>query len=220
MSRPMRALLAALATILLAVGSWAALRPFDAAAAAWATEGPASAAAWTALDYALRAGLVALVIATAAATAAPARMLGGALLLVLGGNLAAEVLKTVIERARPSDLAAVGGNSLPSGHVMGCTVTALVAIGLLRQVAWPRRVRLTLAMMALAAVATEGLLRIARGSHWVSDVPASVLLGVAWVLGASATASFGARAVAGWAALLGATYALFLLQPGWRLEVP
>jgi membrane-associated phospholipid phosphatase len=219
MGRPARAH-AALAAVLLAVGSWAALRPFDAAVAAWAAEGPATAAAWTAVDYALRVGLVGLVIAAAAATAAPARALGGALLLVVGGNLAAEVLKTVIERARPSDLAAVGGNSLPSGHVMGCTVTVLVAIGLLRQVGWPRRVRLALAMAALAAVAIEGVLRVARGSHWLSDVPASALLGAAWVLGASATASFAPRAVAAWLALLAATYALFLLQPGWRLQVP
>lgn len=210
----------ALAAILVAVGSWAALRPFDAATAAWAAAEPASAAAWTVLDYALRVGLVGLVIVTAAATAAPARALGGALLLVVGGNLTAEVLKTVIERARPSDLAAVGGNSLPSGHVMGCAVTALVAIGLLRRVAWPRSVRAALAVAALAAVAIEGVLRVARGSHWLSDVPASALLGVAWVLGASATAGLGARAVAGWAALLGATYALFLLQPSWRLQVP
>jgi membrane-associated phospholipid phosphatase len=209
------------AAVGLAVASIIGLRPFDAritgGAAGWVMP---DSLAWAAIDQGLRLGLVALVVAAAAATAAPWRALGWALLLIGGGNLFAELLKTAIERARPSDVPLGAGNSLPSGHVLGCTVTALVAIGLLRRVGWSRRTRTTLAALAVAAVLAEGAIRVARGSHWPSDIPASILLGVAWVVGANAAVAAGPRIAAAWGLTLAAGYAFFLLNPAWRLQVP
>ena len=216
-----RATAAVAAAVGLAVGSIVALRPFDARITGWAAGWviPDS-LAWAVIDHGLRLGLVALVVAAAAATRAPWRALGRALLLISGGNLFAELLKTAIERARPSDVPLGGGNSLPSGHVLGCTVTALVALGLLRRVGWSGRTRTALAALAVAAVLAEGAIRVGRGSHWPSDIPASVLLGVAWVVGAEAAGAAGPRTAAAWGLTLAAGYLFFLLNPAWRLPVP
>lgn len=218
--RPVAAAGAALLAAAAAAACVPIARPFDAPLAGWAAGRVApDSAVWAAIDQALRFGLVALVVAAATASPARWRTLAGAALLIAGGNLFAELLKTAIERARPSDPPLGGGNSLPSGHVLGCTVTALVAIGLLRRVGWSRRARTTLAGLAVAAVLAEGAIRVARGSHWPSDVPASILLGVAWVAGANAAAAAGPRIAAAWGLTLAAGYLFFLLNPAWRLHV-
>lgn len=220
MPGPRASAVAAVALVAGAFGAVPLLRPADAAVAAWSREwakGPTLAA----LDYALRFGLLGLVVAAAWTVRAPVRALGGALLLIASGNFAAEVLKTAIERARPSDaLLAGGGNSLPSGHVMGCTVTALAAVGLMRRGAWSPATRRALAAAASLAVVLESLLRLLRGSHWLSDVAVSILLGAAWVLAACAIVPAGRRAVASALAGLVAVYLLFYWCPGLRLQVP
>jgi len=76
-----------------------------------------------------------------------------------------------------------------------------------------------LAAAALLAVALEGVLRLVRGSHWLSDVAASILLGAAWVCAARAVAPAGPRAVAGALAGLVAVYLVFYWCPGLRLHV-
>lgn len=215
-------LAAALLALAMGIAAWALLRPFDAAVADWARRHAPSAASTLlpALDHGCRFGLLALVIAAAAARSDWPRALAGAAAVIALANLAAEVLKTAIERARPSAaVLAAGGNSLPSGHVLGSTVTALVAIALLRRAPWPRGLRAALAAAALAAVAGESLARILRGSHWASDVGFSLWLAIAWVLGARAVAPFGARAAGVSLASLVAAYAVFHLCPGLRLSI-
>lgn len=214
-------LAAALLALAVGIAAWALLRPFDAAVADWARrQQPSVAILLPVLDLGCRFGLLALVTVAAAARPDWPRAIAGAAAVIALANLAAEVLKTAIERARPSAAAlAAGGNSLPSGHVLGTTVTALVALALLRRVPWPRGLRAALAAAALAAVAGESLARILRGSHWASDVGVSLWLALAWVLGARAAAPAGARAAGATLAALAAAYAVFALFPGLRLSI-
>ena len=212
----------ALATLLLVPAAILLLRPFDALVAEWAEHQYAAIGIGVVAiaDVALRLGLVALVIAAALATAHPTRTAIAALVVIALANVAAEVLKTAIERGRPTDIALAGGNSLPSGHVLGCTVTALVAIGVMRHTRWRPWSRALLASAAITVVLLEATARLVRGSHWLSDVAASMLLGLAWVLAARAVAPAGWRAAVLTLITLASIYALFYLFPGLRLHLP
>jgi membrane-associated phospholipid phosphatase len=105
-----------------------------------------------------------------------------------GGALLGVVLKEVVGRARPDLLDAVataGGRSFPSGHALGgtisCGLLALVLGG-----AVPAHRRLVWAVAA-GAVVLVCFARVFLGVHYLSDVTAGVLLGIAW-LGLTAAA--------------------------------
>ena len=140
---------------------------------------------------------------------------------VATGAALGELLKTMLERLRPRALPITSGaNSFPSGHIMNTTLVALAAWLLVRRSRAPRWIRGLAATLALASVGVQIVARVGRGSHWVTDVPGSVLLAVAWTLGARARARFPVptRALA---ALAGAAlFALAYRVPTARLRLP
>ena len=101
----------------------------------------------------------------------------------LGAVLLDPSLKTLVGRVRPvvaDPIAVGGGNSFPSGHTLGSTVVygalTLVFLSLVRG-RW--RGWFVAAMACL--VLLIGLSRIALGVHFLSDVLAGWLLGLAWI---------------------------------------
>lgn len=110
------------------------------------------------------------------------------LLTLWGGALLGVVLKSVVDRARPELVDAVaheGGRSFPSGHALGATVACgllvLVVAGLL-----PRRWQPVAWAVAVLAVLAVCFARVGLGVHYLSDVTAGVVIGVAWLAATSA----------------------------------
>jgi undecaprenyl-diphosphatase len=101
-----------------------------------------------------------------------------------------EWLKTLMKRPRPlagTDLrvvaAPLGGSSFPSGH----TITYAGTYGWLAYVIWtnlrPRWPRRILVGALAALIAAVGPSRIYQGHHWPTDVAASYLLGMSYLIG-------------------------------------
>lgn len=110
------------------------------------------------------------------------REAGRLVLVVVVGSFLCELLKTGIERGRPSTLSALTtGNSFPSGHV----TTACLVAGTVGFAVWQECRSL---FFRVAAVGLLGLLvgaviwqRLYFGHHWLSDIVGSVLLSGAWL---------------------------------------
>jgi len=101
----------------------------------------------------------------------------------IGAMLLDPSLKALVGRVRPvvaEPIAVGGGNSFPSGHTLGATVVygmlALVFLSLAR--GWWRG---WLIGLAAALAVLVGLTRLALGVHYLSDVLAGWLLGLAWI---------------------------------------
>lgn len=118
------------------------------------------------------------------------RLAAWLLVTVLAGGLVVAALKEIVGRARPAlpdPVSSAPGLSFPSGHAFGATVGALVALLLalpLLRGAWRA---VGAAAAALVAVLTSAS-RVLLGVHYVSDVTAGAVLGLAWV--AATTAVF------------------------------
>ena len=104
------------------------------------------------------------------------------LLVVLGGGFLCELLKTGLERPRPSVLSeVVAGNSFPSGHV----TTALLIAGALgrlllqEKIAWWQRVVGVGALSVLVGLTTWQ--RLYLGVHWLTDIVGSMFVVGAWL---------------------------------------
>jgi undecaprenyl-diphosphatase len=109
----------------------------------------------------------------------------GLLVLLVAGGGGVELLKTGIERLRPNSTPAmVSGDSFPSGHTTGATMAAMIAMTLAHDRDWPRWARWSVYFVAVTCIVAQAAGRLLNGSHWLSDIIASILLGVAWVLGA------------------------------------
>lgn len=100
----------------------------------------------------------------------------------IGSLVLSQVTKEVVGRARPvfeTPIASADGASFPSGHALGGTVfwltTALVVLPLVPR---PRR-RLVLAA-AVAVSLVVAATRVLIGVHYLSDVVAGFVVGVAW----------------------------------------
>ena len=110
----------------------------------------------------------------------------------IGSPIINALVKGAVNRARPvlSDpVAHAGGLSFPSGHAQGATV----AVSVLLLVFLPRlhgRARVAALIAAPSWVVLVCFSRVALGVHFVSDVVAGVILGLAWV--AVTTALFSA----------------------------
>jgi membrane-associated phospholipid phosphatase len=106
-----------------------------------------------------------------------------------GTALVATCVKALMRRSRPVAgidvrvaVAPLGGSSFPSGH----TITYVGVYGflaylvhtLLRPVAWRRAIVGSL----IGLVALVGPSRVQQGHHWLTDVTASYLLGLAYLL--------------------------------------
>ncbi len=144
------------------------------------------------------------------------------LLTVLVGSFFCELLKTALERARPSVLPQlIVGNSFPSGHV----TTALFIAGALGFLLWRSRQSHTLkvggtVILGLLAAATTWQ-RLYLGHHWCTDIIGSVLLVGAWLcfaLSRPQLFSLARRSVMMSGCLL-ASYACFYFFPALRFPL-
>ncbi|MDF2734192.1 MAG: phosphoesterase PA-phosphatase related protein [Chloroflexota bacterium] len=107
-----------------------------------------------------------------------------------GTALVASAVKAVMRRPRPVagvDLrvvtAPLGGSSFPSGHTITYVgvygFLAYLVATLLRPTTW----RAIAIAPLLAVIAFVGPSRIHQGHHWFTDVTASYLLGIAYLIG-------------------------------------
>ncbi len=107
-----------------------------------------------------------------------------------GTALVASAVKVVMRRPRPVadvDLrvvaAPLGGSSFPSGHTITYVgvygFLAYLVATLLRSATW-RAIAIT---PLLALIALVGPSRVHQGHHWFTDVTASYLLGVTYLIG-------------------------------------
>lgn len=104
---------------------------------------------------------------------------GGSLVMTLAG-------KTLVGRARPSLADAIppfeSTPSFPSGHTLNATVIAGIVCYLMLHWFRTRGMRALWVVLATAYAVTMGLSRVYLGHHWLTDVIAGWLLGLAWVL--------------------------------------
>ena len=107
-----------------------------------------------------------------------------------GTSVVASAIKAVMRRPRPIgtvDLrvitAPLGGSSFPSGHTITYVgvygFLAYLAHTLLRPAGWRRAIVAAL----VGLVALVGPSRVHQGHHWFTDVTASYLLGIAYLIG-------------------------------------
>jgi undecaprenyl-diphosphatase len=102
---------------------------------------------------------------------------------IAGSSLVNSLVKASVNRARPvvdHPLLHEPGQSFPSGHAQaaaaGYAVLLVLVLPHLNRVG--RRVAGTVAVLMVAAI---GFSRVALAAHYVSDVVAAYLLGLAWV---------------------------------------
>ena len=107
-----------------------------------------------------------------------------------GTSLVASGIKAIMRRPRPIgsvDLrvvtAPLGGSSFPSGHTITYVgvygYLAYLAHTLLRPAGWRRAIVAGL----VGLIALVGPSRVHQGHHWFTDVTASYLLGIAYLIG-------------------------------------
>jgi hypothetical protein len=172
-----------------------------------------------ALDLGVYVALTSVIAAALLAGRRQVRRLPTFALLIASGAAFGELLKTALERLRPSAFPGMTtGNSLPSGHVMSTTLFAVAAWDLAGATLPPRWRRLARGT-TVAAVAMQGAARVLHGSHWPSVVAPSILLGIAWMLGAGALWRSPRMRVPLVAGAL-AAYAFFWAVPAARLHLP
>jgi membrane-associated phospholipid phosphatase len=109
--------------------------------------------------------------------------------LAWGTGLVSTVTKAFMKRPRPTEpevrvvRAPLGGSSFPSGHV----ITYMGVYGFLAYLAHtlirPAAIRRPLVALFSGLVALVGPSRIYQGHHWATDVLASYLLGLSYLIG-------------------------------------
>jgi undecaprenyl-diphosphatase len=104
------------------------------------------------------------------------------LTLVVGGQfLVANVIKAIVDRARPDfdQLTGFSGPSFPSGHAVSsaaCLAAFALVIGRRRSI----KVRAILAGLAVGLATGIACCRVMLGVHWLTDVLGGLALGWAW----------------------------------------
>jgi membrane-associated phospholipid phosphatase len=105
-----------------------------------------------------------------------------------GAAVLSTVLKVLVDRPRPDvdhPVIEAFGGSFPSGHALGSTVVyGAVVLAFLPLV--PRAWRHTVVALTAVAVVAVGASRLLLGVHFLSDVVAGHVLGVAWLVGSTA----------------------------------
>jgi undecaprenyl-diphosphatase len=109
----------------------------------------------------------------------------------IGGGLVDTAVKLLVNRPRPDAHAALVhalGKSFPSGHAMSSTVTygALLLVFL---PALPRRGKIAAFVATVVLLLVIGMSRLMLGVHFISDVVAGYILGLAWLIGSTAAFS-------------------------------
>lgn len=140
-----------------------------------------------------------------------------------GGAFLCELLKTGLERARPSVLTPMLiGNSFPSGHISTALLMsgALIFLGL--RYRWPAWLRHTGAVLCLTLSAIIVWQRIYLGHHWLADVMGTILLTVSWLSFALSRPLRQrlSRAAIAWSLALLGCYQVLLFFPQTRLTLP
>lgn len=111
------------------------------------------------------------------------RLAARTLVTSLVGGLLGPVLKAIVGRARPAlddPVAHAGGLSFPSGHALGSVVGVGVLLLVLGPLLTVRR-RRTAWVAGVLVVLLVGFARVGLGVHYLSDVVAGWVLGVAWL---------------------------------------
>lgn len=120
-------------------------------------------------------------------------LLGTWVLSVAGVGLCVRLIKHAVARDRPEVRWVMEqGYSFPSGHSAGTLVCYGMLAWLVIAMARPRRAGWVVALAALVVLCV-GASRVLLGAHYVSDVLAGWLLGLAWlslVLGAADAARY------------------------------
>jgi len=104
------------------------------------------------------------------------------LTLVVGGQfLVANIIKAIVDRARPNfdQLTGFSGSSFPSGHAVAsaaCLAAFALVIGRRRSL----KVRAILAGLAVGLATGIACCRVMLGVHWLTDVLGGLALGWAW----------------------------------------
>jgi undecaprenyl-diphosphatase len=104
------------------------------------------------------------------------------LTLVVGGQfLVANVIKAIVDRARPNfdQLTGFSGPSFPSGHAVA-TAASLAAFALVIGRRRSIKVRAILAGLAVGLATGIACCRVMLGVHWLTDVLGGLALGWAW----------------------------------------
>jgi undecaprenyl-diphosphatase len=115
------------------------------------------------------------------------RALGAWVLTWVAAEVLLTVAKAFFHRDRPPDpLVAVTGYSFPSGHAVAAAATA-VALVLVLMPSGPRRRKWEAIAVLFSFVMAFS--RVYLNAHWLSDVVAGVVLGVAVALGSAALAT-------------------------------
>jgi membrane-associated phospholipid phosphatase len=145
------------------------------------------------------------------------------LVAVVSGGFFCELLKTVMERPRPSVLPeVVAGNSFPSGHM----TTALLVAGALgflwlqeKSSNW--RKATSVGILSILVSLTAGQ-RLYLGVHWLTDIVGSLFIVGAWLcLTLPRPRLFTpTRQLVGWLGFLLTVYFCFYLFPTLRLALP
>ncbi len=100
-----------------------------------------------------------------------------ALLIVLSGAFLSELLKTGLDRARPSALPAwLVGNSFPSGHVIGAILITGTLIFFLTRKGVPAWLRVWGSGIAVCLSGVIIWQRLYLGHHWATDIIGSLLI--------------------------------------------
>lgn len=111
-----------------------------------------------------------------------------AVVTVTGGAVLNALVKRAVQRARPvvaDPVTTASGLSFPSGHAQSAVVTYATLL-LLFWSAMRSLWRRVAAIVATVVVLGVGLSRVALSVHYVSDVLAGYVLGIAWVLAMTA----------------------------------
>lgn len=104
----------------------------------------------------------------------------------LGALAISQSAKRVVNRARPPLADAVmpyeTSASFPSGHTLQAFAAAAIVAYLLIRHLWdrPAWLRVVVGVLALAYATLMGFSRVFLGYHWLTDVMAAALLGIAW----------------------------------------
>ncbi|HEU4514625.1 MAG TPA: phosphatase PAP2 family protein [Nocardioidaceae bacterium] len=189
----------AVATVLVGAG-WSPLLRLDDAVARWAYQATAGNEAWLAwwiaVDRVTEPILLRILLVGIGLVLAWRRrwaLAGWLVAVTVVQNLVAGVVKHILDRPRPrwpAPLALEDSTSFPAGHSAGVALFATAVILVALATAGSRGRRWSVAVTAVAAAVVVSLDRIYLGLHYVSDVVAGILLGVAVPL-------------AGWAVMVG-----------------
>lgn len=115
------------------------------------------------------------------------------LALVVGGQfLVADLIKAVVDRARPHTLRLTGfsGPSFPSGHATASSAV-FAAFALLIGRGRSHRTKVVLAALSVGGAVLIASTRVMLGVHWLTDVLAGLCLGWTWF--ALMSIAFGGR---------------------------